>query len=67
MTKKDNTRIYLVEGDDRPRLVSASHPRIACNHVSGSRFKARVPTQRELISLRDVGTQIEEASESQPE
>ena len=68
MTKRDSTRIYIVEGPGiNPRLVDASHPRVAVRHVTGAMFSARVPKQRELATLISGGTKIEEASEAQPE
>lgn len=68
MSKKDNTRIYLVTGQGiSPRLVSASHPRIAIRHVVGGIFDAHVATQRELLSATADGIKVEEAAESQTE
>ena len=43
------TRIYLVSGGDKPRLVEASSQSQAVGYVVRGQYSAVVPTQEELV------------------
>lgn len=55
------TRIYVVEGQDGPRLVDAVTTTAAVAHVAKKTIKARLATQRDLFDAAKAGVEIEVA------
>lgn len=55
------TRVYRVEGGDKPRLVQATSQAQAIGHVVRNQYSATVATQADLIDLLP-GTKVEKAS-----
>ncbi len=60
------SRIYLVTGGDKPRLVQASSQAQAIGHCVRGQFKASVATQREIVDfmLASDPSEVENASEA---
>jgi hypothetical protein len=56
-------RIYVVEGDEKPRLVRAVSQAQAVAHVVGERFEASVADQEDLVKYMGLGAQVENAGE----
>lgn len=55
-------RIYVVApttGDAKPRLVRATHPSTAMQHVAKQAFDVRVATQNDIVVLIANGAQVE--------
>ncbi len=54
-----STRIYLVTGGAKPRLVEASSQAQAVGYVVRGQFVAAVPSQEELVHHVLNGTTVE--------
>lgn len=55
-------RIYTVipkTGDEKPRLVRATHPATALSHVARQAFDVRVATQNDLEAFFKEGITVE--------
>lgn len=65
------TRIYTVVDTGAPaaptRLVRATHPNRARDHVAGSRFAVEVASQDALVTLLRAGADVEDATETEGE
>jgi hypothetical protein len=59
------TRIYLVRGDKSPRLVRASHPNAAIQHVVERIYSAAVASQDDLERFLGEGVRVETAGAEQ--
>jgi hypothetical protein len=61
-------RIYAVlNGDKKARLVRASHPANALQHVARTTYTVRVATQADLETLLGSGIKVEEIKAEQGE
>lgn len=51
MTTENKTRTYAVEGPKGLRLIDAKTPAQAIRFATRGEYKAKVPTQKELIEI----------------
>jgi len=58
-------RIYVVTGEQQPRLVRASSQAQAIGYVVRNKYKAAVASQTDLIELLSQGVKVEEATEEE--
>lgn len=58
------TRIYIINGGEKPRLVRASHKSAAIAHVVRTTFTAAVASQDVLVDAVGQGVKVETADET---